>query len=212
MKMANVWFVQVWGICTPAVSGCFRALWLNVRVDFLWVLRRLADATQTWPHLQHFYGTSCLRLCSPFFLAVLLCFHALPQRFIRRFSQFGLQREDFLSFTRPFTSFPDSSFLTPKNFSSFSECPPPHTKKSSFLPFPVSFFLSLLLCLVKGPTVWRPGSCGFHANRLSGSGKSKEPRARDGETEWERERAKLSQASQNCFCPEEHSDNTSHPC
>lgn len=145
MKMVNVWFVQCWGICTPAVSGCFRALWLYVRVDFLRVLWWLADATQTWPHLQHFYGTSCLRLCSPFFLAVLLCFHALPQRFIRRFSQFGLQCEDFLSFTRPFTSFPDSSFLTPKNFSSFSECPPFFPPKVPFyFPlFPFSFSLTL---------------------------------------------------------------------
>lgn len=98
-------------ICTPAVSGCFRALWLYVRVDFLRVLWWLAEATQTWPHRQHFYGTSCLRLCSPFFLAVLQCFHALPQRFSRCFSQFGLQCEDFLSFPRPFTSFPDSFFF-----------------------------------------------------------------------------------------------------
>lgn len=33
----------------------------------------------------------------------------------------------------------------------------------------------------------RPGSCGFHANRLSGSSKSKEPRARDRQNERESE-------------------------
>lgn len=110
-------------------------------------------------------------------------------------------------------------FLTPKTSNLFphSLYPPPPclfslSLQSSFLLSPVSFFLSLSLCLVKGPTVRRPGSCGFHANRLSGSGKSKEPRVRDRATEWERESARLSQASQNCFCTEEHNDNTSHPC
>lgn len=214
-------FEVAYQICTPAVSGCLRALWLCVRVDFLWDLWWLAEATQTWPHLQRFYGTRCLRLWSPLFLAVVLRFHALPQRFSGCYSQFGLQCEDFLSFTRPFTSFPDSFFffLTPKTSNLFphSLYPPPPclfslSLQSSFLLSPVSFFLSLSLCLVKGPTVRRPGSCGFHANRLSGSGKSKEPRVRDRATEWERESARLSQASQNCFCTEEHNDNTSHPC
>lgn len=131
-------------ICTPAVSGCFRALWLYVRVDFLRVFWWLAEVTQTWPHLQHFYGASCLRLCVFFSLAVLQCFHELPQRFSRRFSQIGLQSEDFLSFTRPFTSFPDSSFFpNSKNFqsySSFSVCFSPLFSPKFLFTFPVSFF------------------------------------------------------------------------
>lgn len=127
-------FEVAYQICTPAVSGCLRALWLCVRVDFLWDLWWLAEATQTWPHLQRFYGTRCLRLWSPLFLAVVLRFHALPQRFSGCYSQFGLQCEDFLSFTRPFTSFPDSFFFffNSKNFQSFSSF--------SVSPAPLPFF------------------------------------------------------------------------
>lgn len=182
-------------ICAPAISSCFRALWLYVRVDFLRVLWWLAEATQTWPHLQHFYGTSCLGLCSPFLLAVLLCFHALPQRFTRRFSQFGLQCEDFLSFPRPFTSFPDSSssFFYSQNFqsfSSFSVCfSPPFPLKVPFyfVPFPFLFlshsvWWKLLQCGARVPVVSMPTGCQAAARARS--------QGRETERQNERERAK----------------------
>lgn len=174
-------------ICTLVVYGCVRALWLYVRVDFLsGVLWWLAEATQTWPHLQHFHETSCLRLCFPFFLQHYSVFTHCLSDSVAAIHSLVLQREDFLSFSRSFTSFPDSSFFqTPKTSNPFPHSlyvptAPPHFFPPKFLStFPVSFFLSLSLCLVKGPTVRRPGSCGFHANRLSGRGYSKEPRARD---------------------------------
>lgn len=55
-------------------------------------------------------GQAALGTAFPFFLQY-YCFHALPQQFSHCFSQFGLQFEDFLSFTHPCTSFPDSSFF-----------------------------------------------------------------------------------------------------